>query len=67
MANLIFRIDSRLHHGLKSLAAIRGKSLQRLIVEVLETYLLEHLEEFSKFARTERRRKEVKLNARDRS
>jgi len=67
MANLIFRIDTRLHHGLKSLAAIRGKSLQRLIVEVLEAYLLEHLGEFSQFAKAEKRRKEVKLNARDRS
>jgi len=67
MANLIFRIDTRLHHGLKSLAEIRGQSLQRLIVEVLEAYLLAHHGEFSQFAKADKRRKEVKLNARDRS
>jgi len=66
MANLIFRIDSRIHDGLKSLAAIRGQSLQSLIVEVLERYLFEHLDEFSKFAKTQKR-KEVTEHARNRT
>jgi lysozyme family protein len=66
MANLIFRIDSKVHDGLKSLAAIRGQSLQSLVVEVLEAYLLQHLDEFSKFAKKQKR-KEVTEHAGDRA